>query len=71
MSKKKSGMYKNLTNYGDSEFSIFLRKAWFDALQRRKVRTIFLSRGTSRAKGCSEPELAREQSWGSFEGRDW
>ena len=37
MTKKKSGMYKNLTNYGDSEFSIFLRKAFHqrDGLFRR------------------------------------
>ena len=32
MSKKKSGMYKNLTNYGDSEFSIFLRKAFIKGM---------------------------------------
>ena len=30
--KKKSGMYKNLTNYGDSEFSIFLRKAFIKGM---------------------------------------
>ena len=32
MNKKKSGMYKNLTNYGDSEFSIFLRKAFIKGM---------------------------------------
>jgi dihydroxy-acid dehydratase len=32
MTKKKSGMYKNLTNYGDSEFSIFLRKAFIKGM---------------------------------------
>ena len=32
MIKKKSGMYKNLTNYGDSEFSIFLRKAFIKGM---------------------------------------
>ena len=30
--KKKLGMYKNLTNYGDSEFSIFLRKAFIKGM---------------------------------------
>ena len=28
MVDKKSGMYKNLTSYGDEGFSIFLRKAF-------------------------------------------
>ena len=32
MTKKKLGMYKNLTNYGDSEFSIFLRKAFIKGM---------------------------------------
>ena len=32
MTRKKSGMYKNLTNYGDSEFSIFLRKAFIKGM---------------------------------------
>ena len=32
MTKKNSGMYKNLTNYGDSEFSIFLRKAFIKGM---------------------------------------
>ena len=32
MTKNKSGMYKNLTNYGDSEFSIFLRKAFIKGM---------------------------------------
>ena len=32
MTKKTSGMYKNLTNYGDSEFSIFLRKAFIKGM---------------------------------------
>ncbi len=32
MTKKKSGMYKNLTSYGDSEFSIFLRKAFIKGM---------------------------------------
>ena len=32
MIKKNSGMYKNLTNYGDSEFSIFLRKAFIKGM---------------------------------------
>ena len=32
MSVKKLGMYKNLTNYGDSEFSIFLRKAFIKGM---------------------------------------
>ncbi len=32
MTKKKSGMYKNLTNYGDSDFSIFLRKAFIKGM---------------------------------------
>ena len=32
MIKNKSGMYKNLTNYGDSEFSIFLRKAFIKGM---------------------------------------
>ena len=32
MTKKKSGMYNNLTNYGDSEFSIFLRKAFIKGM---------------------------------------
>ena len=32
MNNKKSGMYKNLTNYGDSEFSIFLRKAFIKGM---------------------------------------
>ena len=32
MTKKRSGMYKNLTNYGDSEFSIFLRKAFIKGM---------------------------------------
>ena len=32
MTKIKSGMYKNLTNYGDSEFSIFLRKAFIKGM---------------------------------------
>ena len=32
MIKKKLGMYKNLTNYGDSEFSIFLRKAFIKGM---------------------------------------
>ena len=32
MTKKSSGMYKNLTNYGDSEFSIFLRKAFIKGM---------------------------------------
>ncbi len=32
MTKKESGMYKNLTNYGDSEFSIFLRKAFIKGM---------------------------------------
>ena len=32
MTKKKSGMYKNLTNYGDCEFSIFLRKAFIKGM---------------------------------------
>ena len=32
MTKKKSGMYKNLTNYGDSEFSIFLRKTFIKGM---------------------------------------
>ena len=32
MTKKKSGIYKNLTNYGDSEFSIFLRKAFIKGM---------------------------------------
>ena len=32
MNKKKFGMYKNLTNYGDSEFSIFLRKAFIKGM---------------------------------------
>ena len=32
MIKKNSGMYKNLTNYGDSEFSIFLRKAFITGM---------------------------------------
>ena len=32
MTRKKLGMYKNLTNYGDSEFSIFLRKAFIKGM---------------------------------------
>ena len=32
MTKINSGMYKNLTNYGDSEFSIFLRKAFIKGM---------------------------------------
>ena len=32
MTKIKLGMYKNLTNYGDSEFSIFLRKAFIKGM---------------------------------------
>ncbi len=32
MTKKKSGMYRNLTNYGDNEFSIFLRKAFIKGM---------------------------------------
>ncbi|MDC1087392.1 dihydroxy-acid dehydratase, partial [Alphaproteobacteria bacterium] len=32
MSSKKNGMYKNLTSYGDSEFSIFLRKAFIKGM---------------------------------------
>ena len=32
MTQKNSGMYKNLTNYGDSEFSIFLRKAFIKGM---------------------------------------
>ena len=32
MTKKNSGMYNNLTNYGDSEFSIFLRKAFIKGM---------------------------------------
>ena len=32
MTKKNSGRYKNLTNYGDSEFSIFLRKAFIKGM---------------------------------------
>ena len=32
MSNKKKGMYKNLTSYGDSGFSIFLRKAFIKGM---------------------------------------
>ena len=32
MSKNSSGMKKNLTNYGDTGFSIFLRKAFIKGL---------------------------------------
>ena len=32
MSKNKTGMKKNLTNYGDTGFSIFLRKAFIKGL---------------------------------------
>ena len=32
MSSKLKGMKKNLTNYGDNEFSIFLRKAFIKGL---------------------------------------
>ena len=32
MVDKKSGMYKNLTSYGDEEFSIFLRKAFIKGM---------------------------------------
>ena len=32
MSNKKTGMYKNLTSYGDSGFSIFLRKAFIKGM---------------------------------------
>jgi len=32
MTKEKQGMHRNLTNYGDPEFSLYLRKAFIKAM---------------------------------------